>query len=243
MSDRPRRVALVGSGSRVGRTILDAFAGRGDDVVGLDLVPDADDPHDRIVADLSRGDDADAAITEAVARLGGLDVLVTAAAHQRPGRLADTSDEDWRAVMAGTLDTAFHAMRSALPHLERGGAIVAISSVNAVLAHPQVAAYAAAKGALNALVTQAALDYAPRGIRINAVSPGLIDDGADPARSAGYPLGLTPNVQDVADAVLFLAGPAARAITGVVLPLDAGLSITSAAVFARPSLLERFRAD
>jgi NAD(P)-dependent dehydrogenase (short-subunit alcohol dehydrogenase family) len=126
--------------------------------------------------------------------------------------------------------------------MRRGGAIVALSSVNATLAAPGVAAYAASKGAVEGLVRQLALDQAARGIRVNAVAPGLIDTGqlaGGGEAGKGYPRGSAVTADEVAQAVLFLASPSSSGITGVVLPVDAGLGITSPATFLREDLLDR----
>ncbi|HXA59518.1 MAG TPA: SDR family oxidoreductase [Streptosporangiaceae bacterium] len=238
------RAVIVGSGSVVAQRVIEALAARGAEVAGIDITV-FDHPALRasLVADMSDEREADAAVDEAAAVLGGLDVLVTGAANQQYERLGATTARSFREVVTGTLDTTFFAMRAALRHLGPGGAIVAISSVNAYLAHPGASAYAASKGAINALVTQAALDYAPRGIRVNAVAPALIDGFPDTDLAAGYPMGRTPTSREVADAVAFLASPQASGITGVILPVDAGLSITSPAALLRPALRERLFAD
>lgn len=236
------RALIVGSTSVPAQRIVEALKQGGARVVGVDVQPFESTALEAVLtADMSDGLAAEHAVIRAVEVLGGLDVLVTAAAAQRSGRLDQTSDETWRAVMAGTLDTTFNAMRAALPHLRPGSSIVALTSVNAFLAHPGNAAYTAAKGAIHSLVTQAALEYAPRGIRVNAVAPALIDGAKVPDGAAGYPLGRTVTSDEVAAAVAFLASPSASGITGVILPVDAGLSITSAATYARPALLERWR--
>ena len=103
--------------------------------------------------------------------------------------ITDTTDEQWQSAMAATLGTAFAVSRAALPLMRPGGAIVAVSSVNGTLAAPGVPAYAAAKSGLEGLVRQLALEYGPRGIRVNAVAPGMIGPTGVPDAAAGYPLG------------------------------------------------------
>lgn len=228
------RVVIVGSGSSVGRRIADVLAARTASVVGIDIV---EVTHPTLTAslraDVRHGSAADAAMSQASELLGGIDVVVTATAKQLRGRLDETSDDAWEAVMSGTAGTVLTSMRAALRHLQPGGAIVVIGSVAAFRAHPGTAAYAAAKGAVSSLVTQAALEYAPRGIRINLVAPGVIDS---PEASAGYPMGRTVTSDEVARAVAFLASSEASGITGAVLPVDGGLSIASPAAFVRPDL-------
>jgi 3-oxoacyl-[acyl-carrier protein] reductase len=169
---------------------------------------------------------------------GTIDVVVLAAAVMPVAPLTETTDADWHSAIDATLGTAFAVGRAALPLLPPDGAVVAISSVNAFLAAPGVPAYAAAKAGLEGLVRQLALEYGPRGIRVNAVAPGLIGAEDIPDAAAGYPLGRTGTPEEVAEAVLFLAG--AGFITGAVLPVDGGLSIASPATFLRADLLQRW---
>jgi NAD(P)-dependent dehydrogenase (short-subunit alcohol dehydrogenase family) len=235
-----RRVLLVGASTPIGRAIAERFAVDGARVVGVSL---EESKHDVLAADLA-ADCADpaaatAAVATAVEVMGGLDVLVPAAGVMPIARADRTTDDQWRAAFAGCLDTFFFTARAALPHLGEGGAIVAVSSVNAVLAAPWVAAYAAAKGGVDALVRQLALDVAGRGVRVNAVAPGMVGGADLPDAAGGYPIGRTVTAAEVAEAVAFLAGGAASGITGVVLPVDGGLSITSPATFARADLRAR----
>ncbi|MET8361847.1 SDR family oxidoreductase [Micromonospora sp. NPDC005171] len=235
-----RRVLLIGASTAIGRAIAARFAAAGDRVVGYSLEP-ADEPS--LLADLTgdcaTADGAATAVAKARRRLGGLEVLVAAAGAMPIAPAHRTTDEQWRAAFAGTLDTLFFPLRAALPSLPPGGSVVAVSSVNAFLAAPWVAAYASAKGAVEALVRQVALDYAGQGIRINAVAPGLVGGERLPDAAGGYPIGRTLHPEEVAEAVYFLASTAASGITGTVLPVDGGLSIASPATFARADLRQR----
>ncbi|MEV0267977.1 SDR family oxidoreductase [Hamadaea sp. NPDC050747] len=226
-----RGVLLVGSSSPIGQAIQARFAG--DTVVGVALAEPAD-----LVADCSTEAGATAAVQTVVDRAGSLDVVVLAAAVMPVAPITTTTDAQWQSAFDAILGTAFAVCRAALPILSPGGAIVAVSSVNATLAAPGLPAYAAAKAGLEGLVRQLALDFGPRGVRVNAVAPGLIDDGSDPAKAAGYPLGRTGRPAEVADAVHFLA--AAGFVTGAVLPVDGGLSIASPAAFLRDDLKARW---
>ncbi|MER6461984.1 SDR family NAD(P)-dependent oxidoreductase [Streptomyces sp. NPDC001288] len=230
-----RAVLLIGSSSPVGRAIAEAFVRAGDRVVGVSVGTDTQPClSENLSLDVSGPDGADEAVARTLDRLGGLDVLVLAAAVMAPAAAHEASPDDWRRAITNTLDTAFFPARAALRVLPRGGGIVAVSSVNATLAAPWLPGYSAAKSGVEGLVRQLALDYGPRGVRVNAVAPGMIGDPGLPKITEGYPLGRVGQPQDVAQAVLYLAS--ADFVTGVVLPVDGGLSIASPAAFLRPDL-------
>lgn len=216
---------VVGSDTPIGQAICAAFAG--DTVVGVAL------PHD-----CSTAEGAQAAVQSTLDKAGRLDVVVLAAAHMPVAPITETTDAQWHQALESTLGTAFAVSRAAIPVLRPGGAIVAVSSVNATLAAPGLPAYAAAKAGLEGLVRQLALEYGPRGIRVNAVAPGLIGPTDTPGAELGYPLGRVGTPAEVADVVYFLAG--SGFVTGVVVPVDGGLSIASPAAFLRPDLRARW---
>ena len=129
------------------------------------------------VGDVRRGADMQAAMAEAAARHGGIDILACCAGIQRYGTVVDTPEEVWDDVLDINLKGIFLAAKYAIPEMRKrgGGAIVAISSVQAFASQAGVAAYTASKGAINALVRAMALDHAGENITVNAVCPASID--------------------------------------------------------------------
>lgn len=235
-----RRALVTGANSPLGAEVSRALVAAGYRVAGASLnAAESRDLAVHIRADLSRRDEAQRALDEAIAVLGGLDTLICLAGSMPVARIEDTTPEQLASAMTGSFSTFFEAARAGVLRLGHGSSIVAVSSINATLAAPGVAAYAAAKGAVEALVRQLALDQAARGIRVNAVAPGLIDVDQVEDGGAGYPRGRAVSAGEVASAIVFLASPAASGITGVTLPVDAGLSIASPASFLRADLRER----
>ena len=163
-------------------------------------------------------------------------MVVNNAAAQPVQPLADMSDENWRSVLGTNLDGPFLVtQRAARAWGERGGAIVNIASIEGSDPAAGHAHYATSKAGLIMFTRAAALEFGPRNIRVNCVSPGLIErDGLDEEWPEGVarwreraPLGRLGTPKDVADAVLFLLSPAARWISGTNLVVDGGMSAQS----------------
>ncbi len=176
----------------------------------------------------------DTLVGDVVSQLGGLDIVVNNAAAQPVSELAAMSAIDFDAVVAANLGGPFRVTQAAAAHWRSAGvagAVVNIASIEAVQPASGHAHYSASKAGLVMFTRSAALEYGPQGVRVNAVAPGLIwRDGIDAGWPEGVarwqaaaPLGRLGQPDDVADACLFLASPAARWITGAVLNVDGGV--------------------
>ena len=202
-------------------------------------------------ADVTRPDQAAQLIEAAVAAFGGVDILVNNVGGGAGGpRIADSTDEDWRAVLEMNLVQALRMMRLALPHMtgRAGAAVINVASISGW--SPQLAMsgqYGAAKAALIFDTERWALEFVPHGIRVNAVSPGSIlaeGNGWDRYRSAdpggfddyvrhGFPMGRLGAVEEVADVIVFVASPRAHWINGRNIAVD-GLEQPYAPLGRRP---------
>lgn len=244
-----RAVVVTGAATGIGWATARAFTAAGARTFGI-VRRRADIPVGRggeacdpvaewLVADVADPDAVAVAVQDVEKAAGGIDVLVSNAGVARHGSLPEMSHDDVELVVSTNLIGFFNLLRSAVPLLRPGSAVVAISSVHALATASGVAVYAATKAGIVAAVRAAALDHGRSGIRVNAVLPGSVDtpmlQASALVRSPQAPeqalaewagrhaLGRILQPDEVASAVLFLAGPMASGITGVALPVDGGL--------------------
>jgi NAD(P)-dependent dehydrogenase (short-subunit alcohol dehydrogenase family) len=197
-----------------------------------------------VVTDPTSAEACDSLVAEAVRRHGGLDALIIATATlQKKGPLVKLAPEEWDRVMAMNAKGPFLLCRSAIPALSRpGGAIVFTASITGQTGAPEYAAYGASKGALRSLTQSLALELAPERITVNAVAPAHVESAiarqaiatmaaaagisvqeAEARRDSAVPLRRQATAREVADAMLFLASPAAAYITGTCLDVNGGV--------------------
>ena len=242
------RVAIItGSGSGLGRVLAHRFAAEGAavvvaDVVGQRAITVADEISEAGSKSLARTTDVtNAADVEAMVEatretFGAVEILVNNAAKATDTDFLDVSEEAWDEDVAIALKGSFLCSQAVLPDMteNRSGVILNISSVNA-LAYFGNEAYSAAKAGILSLTRSLAVRYGPLGVRVNAIAPGTLKTPAWEQRrqkdpdvfervARWYPLSRIGDPQDVAGAALFLASDEAAWISGIVLPVDGGLT-------------------
>lgn len=249
------RVALItGASSGIGRAAALLFArngatvsaiGRNENELGLlrDEVRGSSGQLKTHLADLTETSHVDRIVTETVSQFGQIDVLVNAAGIIKNGSIETTSVEDWDRMMNINLRAAFYLTQKCVPHLMKSrGNIVNVSSVTGLRAFPNVLAYCVSKAATDQMTRCTALELAPKGVRVNAVNPGVVVSNlhkrggmsvADYEKfidNAGntHPIGRAGTPDEVADLIYFLASEKAAWITGVTYEIDGGRGQTCA---------------
>jgi len=225
------KVVVVGyQHGREGREVVNAIKKQGSEAL-------------YVQADVSKEEDVRAMVAEAVRAFGGVDILFSNAGILLAKSVTDTTAEEWDRIMQVNLRSAFLCAKYVVPEMRRhsGGSIVIDSSVNGLMAEPNLAAYCASKGALIALTRSMSVDYGKYNIRVNCLCPGWIETpfnadyfavpGNREKAAALHSLRRVGKPEEVACAALFLASDKASFISGSSLTVDGGLTSAFAEVF------------
>ena len=256
MSEIMKQVAVItGAGAGIGKACTRYFAKKSYRVVVTDIDPErVAEVSDEIImaggdaigltGDISSGKTAQEINQQALDTWGRIDVLVANAGIQTGGSLLDTEERDWDKLIAVNLKGVAHSCKSVLPAMreQQHGAIVIVSSVNALVGSAGMAMYDASKAAVLALMRNLAVENGEYGIRVNAVAPGAtltdyhLQRAARRGMSAhqlreatrGYGLlGRAAEPEEIASAIYFLASAEASFMTGQTLFVDGGFSVTA----------------
>ncbi len=244
MSLENQTAVVTGAGRGIGRAIALAFAGAGADVVCVSRTEANSQSVANEVAALGRkswavavdvGDTAavEAAVATILEDTGGVNILVNNAGVTRDGLLMRMSEADWDMVLDTNLKGAFTLTKAFARPLRKAdnARIINIASVVGLVGNAGQANYAASKAGLIGFTKSVAKELAKSGITVNAIAPGFIatdmtdelSDKVKDAIKANIPMGELGAVDDIAGAALYLASPAARYVTGQVLPVDGGM--------------------
>lgn len=237
-----RVIWITGGSSGIGKAVVRKFAGAGDRVAFTFLHSEAaaralesETGAFAIRADVSDSAQVNRARDAILSRFGKIDVLVCAAGVVGKGLLMDQTDEAYNRIMNTNLFGTFAAIRAVLPCMieRRGGSIVTVSSMWGETGGACEALYSASKAGIIGLTRAVAKEVGSAGIRVNCISPGVIDTPMNADLSPEdvdslveeTPLGRIGMAEEVAEAICFLAGEGAGFITGQVLPVNGGIVI------------------
>lgn len=228
-----RRALVTGAASGIGRAAIDALSEAGASVAGLDVQTAANAHHFFVRADLRSEEDIIAGVAAAVSHLGGLDILVNNAGVMREASLRDVTAADIDQHFAVNVRGAILVAREALKAMCPGGRIINTASELAYLGRQNASVYVATKAAMLGLTRSWARELAPD-ILVNAVAPGPTDtpllafDSMTPVQKAldlANPLARLGRPEEIAAAIVFLAGPGATFITGHCIGVNGGAAM------------------
>ena len=222
-------ILFAREGARV--LVVDHMKERAEETVAL--IRSEGGTAEAFAADVTRAADCEAMIAAAVTRWGGLDILHNNVGIESRHTLLETTEDEWDNVMAVDAKSMFLATKAAVPAMDTrgGGSVICVSSVAALRGHGRTA-YAAAKAAVIGFVKTCAVQLGPKGIRVNAIAPGMVwtpmvsdlgDDARERRRKAS-PLGTEGSGWDVGWGAVYLASDEARWVTGQTLIIDAGVT-------------------
>lgn len=240
-------IVVTGSATGIGRVVAEAMVQLGARVMAADVNPEVSRafgaPNDQaragaVIADVSKAQDAERIVGAALDQFGALDVLVNCAGISVLADAVDVLEADWERILAVNLTGTFLCCRAAARHMRNhdGGSIINFTSQVAEVALPTRSAYIASKGGVRALTKALALEFAPYGIRVNAIAPGPIE--VDRTRSNLHDpkyqhlfmsrmlLGRLGTPQDIVGPAVFLASRASSFMTGSTVLVDGGYLTT-----------------
>lgn len=243
MKLKGRRALVTGASSGIGRAIALRFAEEGADVAitgrrAARLAETATRARTHggtvveILAEHTQAADNTRAVEQAVAGLGGLDILVNAAGVIGNDSIAPAKPDEWRRILDNNLEAVYDLTHRATPHIVAGvrGSIVNLSSVAGLRPYANLLGYCVSKAAINTLTQCLALELAPHGVRVNAIAPGFIDTPLtrthDPEVrrqvSGATPMGRFGRPDELVGAAVFLASDASSFVTGTAIVADGG---------------------
>lgn len=250
---KDRTVFITGGGSGIGRGICDSLGGLGANIfiasrnaeklgTAVDELSAAGVTADFMTADVRDHEQVEAAVARCVERFGALDILINNAAGNFSCPTADLSPNGWKTVIDIDLNGTFYCCKAAYPHLRRAqdARIISITTTLARSGWPQAAHAGAAKAGIQSLTNALAVEWAPDGILVNSISPGpiagtvgvdklYVETGQQEVMTSRVALKRFGQVDDIADAAVFLCSPAGNYITGAELVVDGGRQWTFSA--------------